>query len=172
MNTPIELRHRVSSHEYPLTAPYTPLFRYIRDFWNQLDSLTFVLIMGAAALRLHNCGLEAGGDDDGGDGSDGGDGTSGGSSGGGCGDHGADWQGETVDYLPRSVYAIGVLLIFLRLLQFLKYQQHVGVLLIVLSAMKSDVLYFMVIMPSTILLTTTLLTMAIIHGDHGCALMP
>tara|TARA_B100000795_G_C22511645_1_gene327929 strand:+ start:136 stop:525 length:390 start_codon:yes stop_codon:yes gene_type:complete len=78
--------------------------------------------MGAAAVRINNCGFD------------------------GCGDHGADWQGAWLDYLPRSVYAIGVLVIFLRLLQFLKYQQHVGLLLIVLGAMTNDVLYFMVIM--------------------------
>ena len=93
--------------------------------------------MGAAAVRINNCGFEIRGDNDGG---------GGGGGSGGCGDHGADWQGEVVDYLPRSVYSIGVLIIFLRLLQFLKYQQHVGLLLIVLGAMKNDVLYFMVIM--------------------------
>ena len=45
--------------------------------------------------------------------------------------------------LPRNIYALAVLFIFLRVLQLLTYQQTVGVLAIVLSAMGNDVIYFM-----------------------------
>ena len=98
--------------------------------------------MAAAAVRLSTCGLELGG----GGGGEGGGGEGGGE-GGACAGRGAEWVGDSyVDYLPRSVYALGVLIIFLRLMQFLKYQHNVGVLLITIGAMKSDVQYFMVIM--------------------------
>ena len=98
--------------------------------------------MAAAAVRLSTCGLELGG----GGGGEGGGGEGGGE-GGACAGRGAEWAGDSyVDYLPRSVYALGVLIIFLRLMQFLKYQHNVGVLLITIGAMKSDVQYFMVIM--------------------------
>ena len=123
--------------EYSLAG----LRMYIRDVWNQLDQLTFLLIMGAAAVRLSTCSLNLGGRGGGGE-KGGGEGGEEGS----CAGRGPEWAGDTVDYLPRSVYAIGVLLIFLRLMQFLKYQQTVGVLLIVIGAMKQDVQYFMVIM--------------------------
>tara|TARA_B100000780_G_C20649770_1_gene258854 strand:- start:41 stop:277 length:237 start_codon:yes stop_codon:yes gene_type:complete len=54
-----------------------------------------------------------------------------------------EWGGSFVDVLPRNIYALAVLLIFLRVLQLLTYQQTVGVLAIVLSAMGNDVIYFM-----------------------------
>jgi len=88
---------------------------YIRDFWNQLDTGTFLMIMAAAAVRINNASREE------------------------------DWEGSFVDVLPRNIYALAVLLIFLRVLQLLTYQQTVGVLFIVLSAMGNDVVYFMVI---------------------------
>ena len=100
---------------------------YIRDVWNQLDTLTFLLIMGAAAVRLSTCGLDLGGRGEEG------------REVGACVGRGAEGADNNVEYLPRSVYAIGVLVIFLRLMQFLKYQQTMGVLLIVIGAMKSDV---------------------------------
>ena len=98
---------------HTLTPPHTP-YRYIRDFWNQLDTGTFLLIMAAAAVRINNATREE------------------------------EWEGSFVDVLPRTIYAIAVLLIFLRVLQLLTYQQTVGVLFIVLSAMGNDVVYFMV----------------------------
>ena len=44
------------THPYtpsPPTPPYTP-YRYIRDFWNQLDTGTFLMIMVAGAVRINN----------------------------------------------------------------------------------------------------------------------
>jgi len=88
---------------------------YIRDFWNKLDTGTFLMIMTAAAVRINNATREE------------------------------EWGGSFVDVLPRTIYALAVLLIFLRVLQLLTYQQTVGVLAIVLSAMGNDVVYFLAI---------------------------
>ena len=74
--------------EYSLSG----LRMYIRDGWNQLDTLTFLLIMGAAAVRLSTCGLDLGGRSGGGE-------ESGGA--GGCAGRGTGWAGDTLDYLPR-----------------------------------------------------------------------
>ena len=41
----------------PPTPPYTP-YRYIRDFWNQLDTGTFLMIMVAGAVRINNASRE------------------------------------------------------------------------------------------------------------------
>jgi len=59
---------------------------YIRDFWNQLDTGTFLMIMAAAAVRINNSTREE------------------------------EWAGSFVDVLPRNIYALAVLLIFLRAL--------------------------------------------------------
>jgi len=59
---------------------------YIRDFWNQLDTGTFLMIMAAAAVRINNSTREE------------------------------EWAGSFVDVLPRNIYALAVLLIFLRVL--------------------------------------------------------
>ena len=45
---------------------------YIRDFWNQLDTGTFLLVMAAAAVRINNASREE------------------------------DWEGSFVDVLPRN----------------------------------------------------------------------
>ena len=59
---------------------------YIRDFWNQLDTGTFLMIVAAAAVRINSTRED-------------------------------DWAGSFVDVLPRNIYALAVLLIFLRALQ-------------------------------------------------------
>jgi hypothetical protein len=95
---------------------------YIRDFWNQLDTGTFLMIMVAGAVRINNASREQEWES-----------------------RKQDWEGSFLDVLPRNIYALAVLFIFLRVLQLLTYQQTVGVLFIVLSAMGNDVVYFMVI---------------------------
>jgi len=104
---------------YELEFSLSGFRMYIRDAWNQLDTVIFLTVMTAATLRLRNAV------------------------------HGEDEDEEMEDsimrYMPRNIYAISVLLIFMRILQLLTYQQTVGVLAIVLGAMKNDVLYFMVI---------------------------
>ena len=80
-------------------------------------------------MRITTCGLDFSGGD-----------------GGSCAGRGPEWEGETIDYLARNVYAVAVLFIWLRLLQFIQYQQTVGVLLIVLGEMRTDVYNFMLIL--------------------------
>ena len=115
---------------------YAEFRLYARDGWNQLDTATFLLIMSAAVVRITTCGL----DFSGGGGTCAGRGTEWEEA-----HDGAKWEGDTVDYIARNVYAVGVLCIWLRLLQFIQYEQTVGVLLIVLGAMRTDVYNFLLI---------------------------
>ena len=84
--------------------------------------------MSAASIRISTCGISV--DDD------------------TCAARGEGWaDGDLVDYFPRSLYGIGVWLIWLRLLQFMTgVIQTVGVLWIILGKMGSDVYYFLVIL--------------------------
>ena len=96
---------------------YAEFRLYARDGWNQLDTATFLLIMSAAVVRITTCGL----DFSGGGGTCAGRGTEWEEA-----HDGAKWEGDTVDYIARNVYAVGVLCIWLRLLQFIQYEQTVG----------------------------------------------
>ena len=114
--------------DLPLTHPSEPRVGTVREFWNQIDFLTFLLLMSAASIRISTCGISV--DDD------------------TCAARGEGWaDGDLVDYFPRSLYGIGVWLIWLRLLQFMTgVIQTVGVLWIILGKMGSDVYYFLVIL--------------------------
>jgi hypothetical protein len=123
---------------------------YLRDIWNQMDVVTFLLVVAIAALRVVSvtaaaaaAAVEEGG------GGGGGGGTlrrlvAKGGEAGGSNDPGevAFEPAPPLDATARCLYALLVILVFVRAFQYLRLFKALGVLSIVLGGIISDVAIF------------------------------
>ena len=102
------------------------MYVYIRDVWNMQDIIFTALAAVIASLRImasqSETTLEMGSDGF------------------------ISPPRSIVDLAPRSLYAFMVVLAYLRVLQYLRYFQSVGVLTIVIGHMMNDVAFFSIIL--------------------------
>jgi len=122
---------------------------YIRDPWNMMDVIF-------AALTVVNLGLRLAATAE-------------------AGDEAYTNESTSLELLPRSVYAVLVILSYFRILQFLRYFKSVGVLTIVVGHMMADVAYFFVLflvaslgfgVAFTMLMPLTSQSVHFVFGDH------